>query len=253
MKNRMFLMKITQFGMNMTAYFTWQDRANRVLALFAGVILITCAGCQTDTYTHSKFRERSAQLTNVFFLPPQIKTGTADIRWVMAPDAPLPAEKQIRAELPILIAAEFRKRGFEVKESAPESWLSYSTNQFWNKHMQGILTSAYGNVCFKTVRPEAKVLADHVKANGLIFLNVFAYQSTDGRKAWVALGNTLAVLNTAGGGFYGTWSPFSQAIVQIALVDGETGDVLWRTIHDFTAFERQELDQVVAELFKKYP
>lgn len=61
--------------MDMTAGFTWQHRCNRVLALVAGVILITCAGCRTDTYTHSRFRERSARLTTVALMPAQIRTG----------------------------------------------------------------------------------------------------------------------------------------------------------------------------------
>jgi hypothetical protein len=108
-------------------------------------------------------------------------------------------------------------------------------------------------VDLKAVRPEAKALTDHVQADGLVFLSVFAYKSTDGRKAWVALGNMLAVLAAAGGKYGGQWTPFSQALVQITLVDGETGDVLWRTEHDFTDLEKTGPDQVVAELFKKYP
>jgi len=234
-------------------HFTWQDRGNRLLALVAGVILIVGTGCQSDTYTHSQFRERSARLTNVALLPPNIKTGTADIRWLMPAGAPLPEEKKIRADLPGLIASEFRNRGFVVKECAPESLRSDATNQVWNPRLRGILTSAYGSLGLKTVRPEAKVLADHVQADGLVFLNVFAYKSTDGRKAWVALGNTLAILSAAGGGYCGHTSAFSQGLVQITLVDGATGDVLWRTIHDFTDFEQTELSKAVAELMKKYP
>ena len=52
---------------------TWQDQHRRVLALVAGVVLITCAGCQSDTFTCSKFRERSTRLSAIAFLPPQIK------------------------------------------------------------------------------------------------------------------------------------------------------------------------------------
>jgi len=245
----MFLMMNTQAGMNMTAHFTCQDRGKRLLALVAGVILIACAGCQTDTYTHSQFRERSAHLTTVALLPPNIKTGTASNLWMSQLGAPLPEETKIGAEFPCLIAAEFRKRGLALKESASETLLPDSTNLVWNARMQGLLNAAFGNVNLKAVRPEAKALADHVQAGGLVFLSVFAYKSTDGRKACVALGNILAL----SGGGTGQWTPFSQAIVQIALVDGETGDVLWRTRHDFTDLEDTRPDRVVAELFKKYP
>ena len=117
--------------------------------------------------------------------------------------APLPEEQKIRTELPDVIAAEFRKRGFAVKASAPEAFLPDSTNQVGNARMGGILTAAYGSVDLKAVRPEAKALTDHVQADGLVFLSVFAYKSTDGRKAWVALGNMLAVLAAAGGSMGG--------------------------------------------------
>lgn len=230
---------------------TWQDRRNRLLALIAGVVLIFCTGCQSGTFTCSKFRERSTRLSTIAFLPPQIQTGMTATPWarVRLLGAPLPEEKKIRAELPDVIAAEFRKRGFVVKASDPEAFPLDSTNHVGNAHMSGILTAAYGSGNLKAVRPEAKVLTDQVQADGLVFLSVFAYKSTDGRKAWVALGNILAL----SGGGTGQWTPFSEAKVQIALVDGETGDVLWRTMHDFTDLEKTRPDQVVAELFKKYP
>jgi hypothetical protein len=234
----------------MTAPIPRQDRGNRFLALIAGVILITCAGCQSDTYTHSQFHERSARLTTVAFLPPCIRTGMASNLWVIPLGAPLSEETRIRAELPCLVADGFRKRGLTVKKYASGKMLPDSTNQMWNAHMQGLLSAAYGNLGLKAVRPEAKVLADHVQADGLVFLSVFAYKSTEGRKAKVAAENFFAILGAYGGSHL---TPCSQAIVQIALVDGETGDVLWRTTHDFTDLEKTRPDQVIAELFKKYP
>jgi len=223
-----------------------------LLVLFAGGILITGAGCQTDTYTHPKFGERSARLTNVVFLPPQITTGLASNLFVLQVGPPLPEEAKYRAQLPALLAAEFRGHRLPVSPSGAETLLPDATNQIWNAHLQGILNAAYNTVRLKAVRPEANVLAGRLSADGLIFLSVFAYKSTDGRQAAVALVNLLSILAAAGGG-YGTWTPSSQAIVQIALVDGVNGDVLWRTIHDFTAFDQMTPDQVVTELFKKYP
>ena len=63
--------------------------------------------------------------------------------------------------------------------------------------------------------------------------------------------NNIAMFVPYGGGVI--WAHSSEAIVQIALVDGETGDVLWRTKHDFTDLEKTGPSQVVAELFKFYP
>ncbi|MFO1513813.1 MAG: hypothetical protein U1F83_12995 [Verrucomicrobiota bacterium] len=235
--------------MNVTTHFAPKVQRNQILALVAGIVLITCTGCQT--YTHPKFRECSAHLTTIAFLPPQIRTGMAD-SWMspmaMQPGSPLPEEARLQSELPGLIAAEFRQRGYAAKDVSSESLLSDSTNLVWDGRMVGVLNAARETVHLKAVRPEAKVLADRVQADGLIFLRVLAYKSTEGRKVGVVL-NNIAMFG--GGG--GTWAHFSQAIVQIALVDGETGDVLWRTEHDFTDLEKTEPDQVVAELFKKYP
>jgi hypothetical protein len=250
MKNKLVNVNIAKAViLYMTPHSTPQDQHRRFLALVAGVVLITCTGCQT--YTHPKFRECSAHLTTVAFLPPQIRTGLADT-WASAmaiqPGSPLPEEAKMQSELPGLIAAEFRQRGYAAKDFSSESLLPNSTNLVWDARMVGMLNAARETVHLKAVRPEAKVLADHVQADGLVFLSVFAYKSTAGRKVGVVL-NNLAMFG--GGG--GTWAHFSQAMVQIVLVDGETGDVLWRTMHDFTDLEKTRLDQVVAELFKKYP
>ena len=245
-------------GHNCTLY--RQDQRRRFLALVAGVVLITCTGCQT--YTHPKFRERSAHLTTVAFLPPQIRTGMAsaspqpmqfgDRLSLLAAEfgTPLPEEAKFRADLPDLIAAEFQKRGLTVKVSTLESRLPDSTDQIWNPRMRGILNAAYETMHLKAVRPEAKVLADHIEADGLVFVNVLAYKSTAGRTTGVVF-NNIAMFVPYGGGVI--WAHSREAIVQIALVDGETGDVLWRTKHDFTDLEKTGPSQVIAELFKYYP
>jgi len=260
MKNKLVNVNIAKAVIYMTPHSTRQDQHRRFLALVAGVVLITCTGCQT--YTHPKFRERSAHLTTIAFLPPYIRTGMTgaqptafqfgDRVSLLAAQfgAPLPEEAKFRADLPDLIAAEFQKRGLTVKVSTLESRLPDSTDQIWNPRMRGILNAAYDTMHLKAVRPEAKVLADHVQADGLVFVNVLAYKSTAGRTTGVVF-NNIAMFVPYGGGVI--WAHSREAIVQIALVDGETGDVLWRTKHDFTDLEKTGPSQVVAELFKFYP
>jgi hypothetical protein len=46
---------------------------------------------------------------------------------------------------------------------------------------------------------------------------------------------------------------WQQAVVQIALVDGETGDVLWTTADYFGDFEKNKPSNTVADLFERYP
>ena len=208
-------------------------------------------GCQSETFTHSKFRERRAHLTTIAFLPPQMKTGMAGAMFSPL-GAPLPEEGKFRTELPALFTTAFQQRGFAVQEIPADAPCANAPNRVWDSRLTNILNTAYGSVGLKSVRPEAKVLADHVQADGLIFLQVFAYRSTEGRKVEVVLVNTLSIL-AAAGGKYGPGSSFSQAIVQIALVDGQTGDVLWRTVHDFTDLPKTCPDRVVAELLKRFP
>ena len=87
---------------------TLRDRGVRLLASVAGVLLIACAGCQTNTYTHSQFRERSARLTRVALLPPHIRTSMADKLYVQ-PGSALPEETAIRAHLPLAVAEVLRR------------------------------------------------------------------------------------------------------------------------------------------------
>jgi len=235
-------------------------KSHSLSTLVVGVMLIACAGCQSNTFTHQKFHERSPQLTKVVLLPPQIKTGVASNLCVVLQGPPLPEEAKMRAELPGLIATAFRQHGLALAGSVQPAQLTDATNQFWNTGLPDNFFAAYKTMSdLKTVQPEAIALANHLHADGLVCLNVYAFQSSSSRKGRVALNNFLVFILALGGGQPGywtptsAWTPCSEAVVQISLFDGKTGELLWRTLQDFTPFEQKPPAQVVAELFQNYP
>jgi hypothetical protein len=94
--------------------------------------------------------------------------------------------------------------------------------------------------------------------DGLIFLDATAYKSTPHRQKITTTENTIAVLlflasiaclhpvNVLGESWQG-------AEVQIALVDGKTGDVLWTTVDYCGDFEKNKPAKAVENLFDRYP
>jgi hypothetical protein len=163
----------------------------------------------------------------------------------------LKKENAIEAQFVESIVQQFQDRGFAVKNCTLRCEAG-CTNALWDVDMTKVLTNAYASRMAKSIRPEGMELATHVQADGLIFVNIFAYRSTEGRKALAAFGNLLSLAGAAGG-TPGPWTPFSQMIVHIVFVDGATGDVIWQTAHDFRDIDRASGNEIAMELMKKFP
>jgi hypothetical protein len=103
---------------------------------------------------------------------------------------------------------------------------------------------------------EARNLASLAHSDGLIFLRFAGYRRTG---ASVASELAFKVLFSLGG-VYAPQEATGAAQLEVALVDGKTGDVLWvnrvvRTKFGLTTpdFERDELTAMIRELFRAFP
>src|SRR5579862_6484512 len=206
------------------------------------------AGCQTNTFTHKHFPERVARIHTVGLLP-QVHTAMLNTYFGTDPSpASLPEEQQIRSELVASTMDQLQRHGFVVKEgSFPEG-----TNQIWNGLM---IQQAYSKWPSKAARPDARVLATNLNVDGLIFLDATAYKSTPHRQKITTTQNIIAFL-TLPAILVGPPLPmelWQEAGVQIALVDGETGDVWWAAADTFDDFEKNKPSKVVENLFNRYP
>jgi hypothetical protein len=206
------------------------------------------AGCQTNTYTHKHFQERVARIHSLGLLP-QVHTAMLNTYFGKDPSPlPLPEEQQIRSEMVASTIDQLQQHGFVVKEgSFPDG-----TNQIWNGLM---IQQACSTLPSKAARPEAKVLASNLNVDGLIFLYVTAYKSTPHRQKITTTQNIIAFI-TLPAILVGPplpMEPWQEAGVQIVLVDGETGDVLWTTAATFDDFDKIKPSMAVENLFARYP
>ncbi len=210
------------------------------------LVVVLSTGCQTNTFTHRQFHERVTRIHTVGLLP-QVHTATLNTYFGKDPfPAPLPEQEQIRSELIASTIDQLRQRGFVVKESSfPDG-----TNQIWD----GLMIQRF-KLPPKAANPDAKALATNLNVDGLIFLDATAYKSTPHRQHVTTLQNTIAFI-TLPVILVGPPLPmeqWQQAVVVITLVDGETGDVLWRTADSFDNFETNKPPNVVAVLSNRYP
>jgi hypothetical protein len=136
-------------------------------------------------------------------------------------------------------------RGFVVKEGSPPD----STNRVWNG---GTIQQACSTLPSKAAQPDAKALAEDMNVDGLIFLTASAYKSTPHRQNVTTLQNILALPRILAGGADISLA-WQNAALQITLVDGETGDVLWTTEDYFGDFEKNKPAKAIENLFNRYP
>ncbi|HKW31234.1 MAG TPA: lipoprotein [Verrucomicrobiae bacterium] len=206
------------------------------------------AGCQTNTFTCKHFPERVTRIHTIGLLP-QVHTAILNTYFGKDPSpVPLPEEQQIRSELIASTIDQLQQRGFVVKEgSVPDG-----TNQMWNGLM---IQQACSTLPSKAARPDAKEIADDMNVNGLIFLYGTAYKSTPHRQKITTTQNIIAfiTLPVIPAGPPLPMEPWQEAGVQIALVDGETGDVIWTTADTFDDFEKNQPSKAVENLFNRYP
>ena len=228
-----------------------------VLSFLLVVLLTGSTGCQTNTFTHKHFQDRVSCIHTVGLVP-QVHTAMLNTYFGKDPaPASLSEEPQVRSELIASTIDQLLQRGFVVKEdSCPDG-----TGRIWN----GLkIQQACSALPSKAARPDAKALTKNMNVDGLIYLNATAYKSTSHRQKVTTAQNIFAVIGdmallaaavaggpVSGGGDVGI--AWQDAVVQITLVDGETGDVLWTTAEDIHDFEMHKPSKAIGDLFNRYP
>lgn len=218
------------------------------------LLAVLLTGCQTETFTHKQFRERVARIHSVGLSPAQIHTAILNNLSGHDPSpAPLPEEQQIRLALTAATIDQLQRHGFVVKQGSPDFPTYGFTNQIWDARLQQVAINTYFHLPAGAARPEARILASNLDADGVIFLNVSAYKSTEHRQNATMPINLLGIMAAMCGSPGGPWIPWQQAVIQLTLVDGATGDILWMTAKDFHDFERHKPSKAIEKLFDRYP
>jgi hypothetical protein len=226
----------------------------------AVALLVLVAGCTTTVRQHPEFAARRAQITGVAVMPPDV---TVMRKVFKGDDEPLLADAATaRARLPLAIAAELRKRGFTVKPAlldepdvAGDDELRYQTTlvtgRFRAAGMQLQPFAGMGKAQAAgwrlSIGPEVNRFADHAGVDALVFAQMAGWTKSGGE---IARDVAVTVLTLGNLIYYR-----QAAVVQVALVDGTTGEILWanvgRTVNrDFTG---DGLDGMVRAAFDGFP
>lgn len=228
-----------------------------------------CAGCETTSFVHRQFDTRVKGLTNLVVMPVSAATiehQANGVKWNA-----FPQQGAVSQQLGTLIARQFQIRGFKVVQSKlaignqvtvtndisrdREMWMQLQVHRAYQT-----LVRIGGHARGKIVRPEVPLLADYEKADGLIFVKACAVtESSAGRNARLAR-NTASIFVDLGLAALGDTTPNwlvegspEGSDLEVVLVEGRTGEILWRSWTSSDLPDRRWLGTAVQEVFTDYP
>lgn len=246
-------------------------RCKNISGFFPLCLLIIAlgAGCRTTSFVRSDFAARTKALTNLVVMPVSaaaVEYQANGIKW-----NPFLQEGAICQQLRTLIARQYQVRGFKVVQSKlatssgtvitndisrdREMWMQLQVQRAYQTLVR-IGGYARGNV----VRPEVPLLSDYEKADGLVFINASVVtESSEARNERFAY-NAVAITVGLGATLLSGSStvPFLEGSpeggsLEVILVEGRTGEVLWRSWTYTDLPDRQWLGPAVQEVFSDYP
>jgi hypothetical protein len=234
-------------------------------------VLFACASF-TTVRQHPEFKVRSTSAKTAMLLPPQVEI----IFLSSEATKQLPEEAtKANTDLTNLVAAELSHRGFEVKSgqtqrNAIDNTTDNPANAAAVKRMCEQLTDAmYGKqsrmsetqaLAYQyTLGPEVTALAKQAGAGSLVFVRLRVWKRSGGDIA-AETGKNLFVGLATLGMIVPPNKPSGAVVLQVALVDGATGDVLWGNEVSELSFSligtpnyMEKLKEFVTDLFKPYP
>lgn len=231
-------------------------------ALFVIVAMVLCGGCETTSAEHPKFVSRARALTNLVVLP--IPTAAVLVKAAGITNQPLPLQDEVRKRLYQQVAAQWKQRGFHVSpsklslESCAASTNGFADRQVW---MLLQLVRAYQTLTIiptrappMIVRPEAPLLTEFENADGLVFVRACIVTESSGAKGTRYALNTVGALTALlGGGAPLLMDSPEGCTLEVVLVEGRTGQVLWRNLVQQKSMDGPKLNTAVTNLFAAYP
>ncbi|GIW42220.1 MAG: hypothetical protein KatS3mg076_2797 [Candidatus Binatia bacterium] len=238
------------------------------LWLRAVVVVVSVASvsaCTTTVRKHPGFEERRKELRSVAVMPPEVEI----VRVVFRGDNEELREEAeaVSQRLAELLEAELRRRGFEVKpvrlaepELSQDADLRFELTQiratFAEKSAEmfqvGRMSKSEALAYEASLGPSVNRFADRAGVDALCFVRMAGWKKSGGEIArdWTM---TLLLGAATAGGLVRV--PHAKgAGIEVALVDGTTGDVLWaNAAGKYGDFEGKGLESMVEDLFEGFP
>lgn len=202
-----------------------------------GLLVVACAGCSTSARKAPNFMERRARIGSVAVMPPDVEViehafkgsgrhlredeerarfNLTSITTRLLADQGVTAKRAGLEESALREKPDLRFKLTQLQEAfaremgeAYEKEMMRRSKAFQSKHSLG---------------SDVNVFSDRAQVDGLVFVKVKGVRESEGQRKFGFFLDTLIGITT------GVWEdPGSgeAALVQIGLVDGTTGDVLW--------------------------
>jgi hypothetical protein len=256
----------------LTLYQRWKRHMQNGLLIVSLFIFFGCASSFTTVRQHPEFKVRSSTASTAMLVPPDVVVirGSSQSTGTKLPDEEAKAAK----DLGVLVSEELTHRGFEVKSCRGQDTATDATNDDPShttpvQRMYEQLTLAmYGHEPMREPQAlayryslglEAATFAKQAGAGSLVFVRLRMFKRSGADNASETGQKLLVGLLTAGL-YVPPKNPSGWVALQIALVDGATGDVLWGNQVSDTSFKpfgepafMDNLKEMVADLFKPFP
>ncbi|GEM_PF-2262124 len=247
-------------------YIALPDSITRLVSVcILSIFISSCAGL-TYNKTHNDFSVHCTAIEDVMILSPNVDVYLVSLKGSKVPLKP--EAKQITAELIGLIKQELSHRGYSAALldynekpiiNSDQLFTDVAINQLYHRISKEFGKPVKANEHHNyecNLGEEAKNVASFANADALVFSNFKAWKRTGGSIATELA--VKALLAVAGG--VSAAQPTAGETLQVALVDGNTGDVLWinETFEAFFRpippdFSRTNLENLVNVLFKDFP
>ncbi|MCU0736594.1 MAG: hypothetical protein MUF20_13935 [Methylotetracoccus sp.] len=229
--------------------------------------LYSCATAPSLVRQHEDFATHCASIKRVAVVPPNVQlylVRLGGLKEGLSGQMPRIAEDLIQ-----VMGDELTRQGFNATAIAPtpgprpdsdalfrEAEISRLYAQISNEISRQPGNTSNGHSIECTLGQEAKSLAMFARSDGLIFVNFTGWKRSGGS---VATEMAFKVLLTMAGGYL-PQDPIGAGEMQVALVDGRTGEILWtnrvaRTRYGFAPpdFDLTELRVMAKDVFEGFP
>ena len=234
------------------------------IALFL-IMPLAITGCATTSKIHPDFAKRHEHMQNIALLPSNIEVYEVTFNAGNKPLSEL--QEYVDAKSSASAAETFEEKGYQitkVKQSdidndpkIKEAWFNIQT--LYKQALQDIAKNKKPNFTYE-VGSGPNVFADKYQAHAIILMRQTGTKLSQGVinaqlvQNMASIATTLLVGVPAGGGVQPWWT----LTTEIAVVDAESGDILWYnlglTTDDYTDKKKEQLiPKHVKDVLKMFP
>jgi len=226
----------------------------------AALLFVACSGCYSTMRKHPQLEERRARIASVAVIPPDVEViehafkgsgkrlrededrvrgNLASLTMRVLEDQGLTAKRANLEEPALKEKPELRFKLTQVQEAF--------TREMGEAYQREMMRRSKAFKAEHSLGPGVNVFAEHAQADGLVFIRMRGFHESKGQRG---MDYTLAVALAVATGVYADPGSGEGAVVQVGLVDGATGDVLWCNMRRATDLDGMSMEKAVQRMMK---